>query len=132
MKKLVFPLFLSIFLFGCNEEEKTIEVNNASGEEVEEVTTVIENKDEIYSGRAIFVEDQLLVAVQAKPWLDYKKTKIEKDLKEQLNERFPNYEITVSADYKLYWEAQKLLTEEDTEKVKEKVEKLKKLSKEET
>lgn len=77
MKKLVFPIFLSVFLFGCNDE-KTLEVNNANGEEVKEVAAIIKNEDEINSGRAIFVEDQLLVAVQAKPWLDYKKTKIEK------------------------------------------------------
>lgn len=129
---MVFPLLVAMFLIGCNNEEKTIEVNNASSSDVEEVTTIIENNNEIYSGRAIFVEDQMLVAVQAKPWLDYKKTKIEKKLKEQLEEKFPNYEITVSADYKLYWESQKLLKEEDTEKVMDKVEKLKKLSKEET
>ncbi|MEK4497173.1 YhcN/YlaJ family sporulation lipoprotein [Ureibacillus sp. FSL W8-0352] len=131
MKKLVFPIFLSVFLFGCNDE-KTLEVNNANGEEVKEVAAIIKNEDEINSGRAIFVEDQLLVAVQAKPWLDYKKTKIEKNLKKKLEEILPEYDITVSSDYKLYWEAQKLLKEEDSEKVKEKLEKLKKLKKEET
>ncbi|MBB5149243.1 YhcN/YlaJ family sporulation lipoprotein [Ureibacillus thermosphaericus] len=131
MKKLVLPIFLSILLVGCNDE-KTLEVNNANGEEVKEVAAIIKNEDEINSGRAIFVEDQLLVAVQAKPWLDYKKTKIEKNLKKKLEEILPEYDITVSSDYKLYWEAQKLLKEEDSEKVKEKLEKLKKLKKEET
>jgi uncharacterized protein YcfL len=131
LKKLVLPIFLSILLVGCNDE-KTLEVNNANGEEVKEVAAIIKNEDEINSGRAIFVEDQLLVAVQAKPWLDYKKTKIEKNLKKKLEEILPEYDITVSSDYKLYWEAQKLLKEEDSEKVKEKLEKLKKLKKEET
>ncbi|WP_096550524.1 YhcN/YlaJ family sporulation lipoprotein [Ureibacillus thermosphaericus] len=131
MKKLVLPIFLSILLVGCNDE-KTLEVNNANGEEVKEVAAIIKNEDEINSGRAIFVEDQLLVAIQAKPWLDYKKTKIEKNLKKKLEEILPEYDITVSSDYKLYWEAQKLLKEEDSEKVKEKLEKLKKLKKEET
>lgn len=131
MKKLVFPIFLSVFLFGCNDE-KTLEVNSMNGQEVEEVTTIMKNEDDIYSGRAILVEDQLLVAIQAKPWLDYKKTKIEKNLKKKLEEILPEYDITVSSDYKLYWEAQKLLKEEDSEKVKEKLEKLKKLKKEET
>ncbi|MEK4253262.1 YhcN/YlaJ family sporulation lipoprotein [Ureibacillus sp. FSL K6-2830] len=131
MKKLLLPIFISILLVGCNDE-KTLEVNNANGEEVKEVAAIIKNEDEINSGRAIFVEDQLLVAVQAKPWLDYKKTKIEKNLKKKLEEILPEYDITVSSDYKLYWEAQKLLKEEDSEKVKEKLEKLKKLKKEET
>jgi len=131
LKKLALPLLLLFFLMGCNDE-KTLEVNTTSGQEAEEVTTILENEEEIYSGRAIFVEDQLLVAVQAKPWLDYKKTKIEKNLKKKLEERFPEYDITVSSDYKLYWEAKKLLDEENSEIVKEKVEKLKKLKKEET
>ena len=131
MKKLVLPIFLSVFLLGCNDE-KTLEVNNANGEEVKEVAAIIKNEDEINSGRAIFVEDQLLVAVQAKPWLDYKKTKIEKNLKKKLEESFPEYDITVSSDFKLYWEAQKLIKEEDSEKVKKKFKKLKKLKKEET
>lgn len=131
LKKLVLPIFLSILLVGCNDE-KILEVNNANGEEVKEVAAIIKNEDEINSGRAIFAEDQLLVAFQAKPWLDYKKTKIEKNLKKKLEEILPEYDITVSSDYKLYWEAQKLLKEEDSEKVKEKLEKLKKLKKEET
>ncbi|WP_339288989.1 hypothetical protein [Ureibacillus sp. FSL K6-0786] len=131
MKKLVFPIFLSVFLFGCNDE-KTLEVNSMNGQEVEEVTTIMKNEDDIYSGRAILVEDQLLVAIQAKPWLDYKKTKIEKNLKKKLEEILPEYDITVSSDFKLYWEAQKLITEEDSEKVKKQLNKLKKLKKEET
>ena len=131
MKKLVFPIFLSVFLFGCNYE-KTLEVNSMNGQEVEEVTTIMKNEDDIYSGRAILVEDQLLVAIQAKPWLDYKKTKIEKNLKKKLEEILPEYDITVSSDFKLYWEAQKLITEEDSEKVKKQLNKLKKLKKEET
>ncbi|MFC5543184.1 MAG: hypothetical protein C0P75_000755 [Bacilli bacterium] len=131
MKKMALPICFAILLMGCNDE-KTLEVNNLGGEEAEEVKAIMENEESIYSGRAIFVEDQLMVAVQAKPWLDYKKTKIEKNLKKKLKESFPEYDITVSSDYKLYWEAQKLLDEEDSEKVKEKVEKLKKLKKEET
>jgi hypothetical protein len=131
LKKFVFPIFLSVFLFGCNDE-KTLEVNSMNGQEVEEVTTIMKNEDDIYSGRAILVEDQLLVAIQAKPWLDYKKTKIEKNLKKKLEESFPEYDITVSSDFKLYWEAQKLITEEDSEKVKKQLNKLKKLKKEET
>lgn len=132
MKKIILCLFLSTCLVGCTNNEKTIEVNNGTPEDKEVVTSAIENRDDIYSGRAIFVEDQLLVAIQAKPWLDYKKTKIEKSLEEELKERLPNYDITVSSDFKLYWEAQKLLTEEDLAKMKDQVEKLKKLSKEET
>lgn len=132
MKKMGFVLFVSLILVGCNQEERTIEVNEMNETDANEVKQIMENYEEIYGGRAIIVDDQLLVAVQSKPWLDYKKTKIEKNLKKKLEEILPEYDITVSSDYKLYWEAQKLLDEEDSEKVKEKVEKLKKLKKEET
>lgn len=126
-----FVLFVSLVLVGCNDE-KTIEVNEMNETDASEVKGIIENYKDIYGGRAIFVDDQLLVAVQSKPWLDYRKTKLEKKLKNELEERFPNYDVTVSADFKLYFEAEKLLDEEDEEKVAKKVEKLKKLKEEET
>jgi hypothetical protein len=127
-----FVLFVSLILVGCNQEERTIEVNEMNETDANEVKQIMENYEEIYGGRAIIVDDQLLVAVQSKPWLDYKKTKIEKNLKKQLEERLPDYEVTVSADFKLYWETEKLLDETDEEKIVKKVEKLKKLKEEET
>lgn len=132
MKKMGFVLFVSLILVGCNQEERTIEVNEMNETDANEVKQIMENYEEIYGGRAIIVDDQLLVAVQSKPWLDYKKTKIEKNLKKQLEERLPDYEVTVSADFKLYWETEKLLDETDEEKIVKKVEKLKKLKEEET
>ncbi|RUL54281.1 hypothetical protein EK386_07180 [Lysinibacillus antri] len=132
MKKMVVAIFLiPVFLIGCNQEQ-TIEVKDSNEEQSETVKEVIRNSDEIYTGNAIFIEDQLLVAVQAKPWLDYKKRKIEKKLQKEVEEQFPDLEVLVSADYKLYWETQKLLDEGDEQKVSEEVEKLKKLAKEET
>ncbi|WP_246027611.1 MULTISPECIES: YhcN/YlaJ family sporulation lipoprotein [Lysinibacillus] len=129
---MVVAIFLiPVFLIGCNQEQ-TIEVKDSNEEQSETVKEVIRNSDEIYTGNAIFIEDQLLVAVQAKPWLDYKKRKIEKKLQKEVEEQFPDLEVLVSADYKLYWETQKLLDEGDEQKVSEEVEKLKKLAKEET
>ena len=125
-------LCIPLFLFGCSGEQ-TVEVKNTVDHQSEiDVKEVIQNSNEVYAGNVIFVDDQLLVAVQAKPWLDYKKKKIEKRLKEQIEEKVPNIEVFVSADYKLYWETQKLLEQKDEKKVSDEVEKLKKLAKEET
>jgi len=133
LKKTLFSLFIiSLFLTGCSGE-KTIEINNQTNEDDRvAVEEIIQNTSEVYNGAAVFIEDHLLVAIQAKPWLDFKKRKIEKKMEEQLEEKFPDLNVLVSADYKLFWESKKLLEEEDEQKVKKQVEKLKKLAKEET
>lgn len=131
-KIVVFLIFISLSIAGCSGEQ-TIEINhNTNDEKQRTVEEVIESTDEVHSGTALFAEDHLLVAVQAKPWLDFKKRKIEQQLKEQLEKQFPHLNVVVSADYKLYRESKKLLAETDEQKVKKQVEKLKKLAKEET
>lgn len=133
MKKTLFSLiFATLFITGCSGEKKVQINNDMNDEQNEMVNQVIEDTNEVHSAIAVFAEDQLLVAVQAKPWLDYKKRKIEKELKKELEKKFPNLKVAVSADYKLYWESQKLLDEEDDKKVTKQVEKLKKLAREET
>lgn len=93
---------------------------------------MIKNTEEVYTGTAIFVEDELLVAIQVKPWLGFKERKVEKRLQKEIEEKYPDLNVVVSTDYKMHWETQKLLEEEDQKKVSEKVDKLKKLAKEET
>ncbi|BDH60905.1 hypothetical protein MTP04_10350 [Lysinibacillus sp. PLM2] len=134
MKKMVFFFFVPFILVGCSSNEKTIEVVDVldDAEKREEVREAMNNNNDIYSGTAILVDDQLLVAVQSKPWLDFRKEKIEQDLQTQLEEQYPDMNVLVSADFKLYWEANKLVNEEDKQKVSERVEKLKNLVKEET
>ncbi|RKJ39130.1 hypothetical protein D7X33_36845 [Butyricicoccus sp. 1XD8-22] len=134
MKKMVFFFFVLLILVGCSSNEKTIEVVDVldDAEKREEVREAMNNNNDIYSGTAILVDDQLLVAVQSKPWLDFRKEKIEQDLQTQLEEQYPDLNVLVSADFKLYWEANKLVNEEDKQKVSERVEKLKNLVKEET
>ncbi|MFP3918307.1 hypothetical protein U5N28_10910 [Lysinibacillus telephonicus] len=134
MKKMAFTLFLiPFFLIGCSNEQ-TIQILNESGDEEKraEVEEMIKNTEEVYTGTAIFVEDELLVAIQVKPWLGFKERKVEKRLQKEIEEKYPDLNVVVSTDYKMHWETQKLLEEEDQKKVSEKVDKLKKLAKEET
>ncbi|WP_052123934.1 hypothetical protein [Ureibacillus manganicus] len=134
MKKMAFFFFVPLLLTGCSGNEKTIEVYDVldDAQKRVEVREVLDSNEDVYSGTAIFVDQQLLVAVQAKPWLDYKKEKIEKELTKQFEERFTEFDVLVSADYKLFWEANKLMEEKDQQKVNDKVKKLKELEKEET
>ncbi|CAM5190125.1 Sporulation lipoprotein YhcN/YlaJ OS=Ureibacillus acetophenoni OX=614649 GN=SAMN05877842_101261 PE=4 SV=1 [Ureibacillus acetophenoni] len=134
MKKITLFFFVPLLLAGCSGNEKTIDVYDVfdDAEKSVEVRDVLNSNEDIYSGTAIFADNDLLVAVQAKPWLDYKKGKIEEELTKQLEDRFSDYNVLVSADYKLYWEANKLINEEDQQKVTDEVKKLKDLEKEET
>lgn len=134
MKKITFFFFVPLLLTGCSDNEKTIEIYDvfADAENSVEVRDVLNSNEDIYSGTAIFTDNELLVAVQAKPWLDYKKGKIEEELTKQFEKRFSELNVLVSADYKLYWEANKLINEEDQQKVKDQIGKLKDLEKEET
>lgn len=134
MKKIASFFFVPLLLAGCSDNDKTIEVYDVldDAEKRVEVREILDSNKDIYSGTAIFVNNDLLVAVQAKPWLDYKKEKIEKELTEQFEEQFSQLDVLVSADYKLFWEANKLINEEDSKKVEDQVKKLKELEKEET
>lgn len=125
--------FIPIFLFGCSNE-KTIKVLDMSEDEEKriEVEEMMKNTEEVYNGTAILVDEELLVAIQVKPWLGYKEQKVEKKLQKQLEEQYPNLKILVSSDFKMYWESQKLLEEKDQQKVNKEVKSLKKLAKEET
>lgn len=131
---MAFTLFLiPFFLIGCSNEQK-VQVLNESGDEERraEVEEMIKNTEEVYTGTAIFVEDELLVAIQVKPWLGFKERKVEKRLQKEIEEKYPDLNVVVSTDYKMHWESQKLLEEEDQKKISEKVDKLKSLAKEET
>lgn len=83
-------------------------------------------------GTAIMVEDELLIAIQVKPWLGFKEQKVEKRLQKEIEEKYPDLNVLVSSDYKMHWETQKLLEEQDEKKVTDELKKLKELAKEET
>lgn len=135
LKKMVL-LFFSIpfFLVGCSSNEQTIRVHDnfeTQGRQAE-VAEIIKETDEVYNGIALFAEDELLVSLQVKPWLAYKKTKIEEKIQKQFEEQYPDKKVLVSTDFKLYWESQKMLEEKDEEKITNEIQKLKDLAKEET
>ena len=53
-------------------------------------------------------------------------------MEEDLKREFPNADLIVSTDFKLYWESTKLIDQNDKEKLNDEIDQLKKLSKEET
>lgn len=133
MRKWVLTFFIPFFLVGCSNEQ-TIQVSDGTVDEEKRVAIeeMIRNTEEVYTGTAILIEDELLVAIQVKPWLGFKERKVEKRLQKEIEEKYPDLNVLVSTDFKMHWESQKLLEEKDEEKVTDKVKKLKDLAKEET
>lgn len=132
MKKLIIVFScLTFFLTACSSDQQ-IEIYTQSEEEKQSLEDTLKNTEGIVAGTAIFVEDELLVAIQVNPWLGFKERKVEKKLQKELEEQYPNLNVLVSTDYKLFWESNQLLDEEKKEKLGEEVKKLKDLAKEET
>jgi len=124
---------VSLFLVGCTNEQ-TVEISDMSNDEEEraEIEAMIKDTEEVQTGTTILVEDDVLIAIQVKPWLGFKERKIEAKLQKEIEEKYPDLNVLVSSDYKMLWESQKLLEEEDEKKVSDEVKKLKDLAKEET
>ena len=133
MKKLALLFLIPLFLIGCSNEQ-TIQVSGIATDDEEKagIEDVIRSDKDVYMGTAIMVEDELLIAIQVKPWLGFKEQKVEKRLQKEIEEKYPDLNVLVSSDYKMHWETQKLLEEQDEKKVTDELKKLKELAKEET
>lgn len=131
LKKLTITFCLFFLLAGCSND-KEIDVYAQTDEDKNSLQKTLNDTKEVYIGNAIFVDDELLVAVQVNPWIGFKERKIEKKLQKKLKKQYPNVNVLVSTDYKMYWETNQLLEEKDKKKISKEVKKLKDLAKEET
>lgn len=128
---LMVPLLVSLSLLsGCGEKEKF--VIYGSSENKKDVESILK-EDYVEKTTVIQYDDSMLVAVQIKPWDKWRKTKLEKKLQKKFDEKFPNKEVFVSADYKIYYEANKIKKDKvENNILSDKITELKKLAKEET
>ena len=122
-----------LLLAGCGERDKVVMYPNSGDEQVaKEIQQILDKADEIEQANVVFLQNELFVSIQLKPFDKWKKKKHEKKWKEKLEKKFPNETVHVSADYKLFWESTKLMEEKNQQKVLDELQKLKKLAKEET
>lgn len=129
----VLVLIMAVFLVGCNEEAKVEQKQvSHSGNELAEIEQLLIKEKAIDKAAVIAVEDEFMVAIQLKPWLNYKKRSLESDLKKKLEKIVPKKKLAVSTDFKLYHESKKLLKQKDAKEAKKDLEKMKKLMEEET
>jgi hypothetical protein len=93
---------------------------------LEEVTDVVAVSDN---------NKTLLLGFKIKQFSKFRTKKIEKKVKDKLNKSFPDYEITSSSDLKIFIETSKIknkLAEQSSKERKKEIEKIIKLSNEQT
>ncbi|MFJ5792017.1 YhcN/YlaJ family sporulation lipoprotein [Lysinibacillus sp. NPDC097162] len=130
--RMMLPLLVCMtLLIGCTEKEKFIVYGSPQNEE--ELESLLKEEKFVEKTTVIQYDDKMLVAVQIKPIKKWNKTKLEKKLQKKFDEKYPNKEIFVSADYKIFYEANKIKKDQlEDNKLSEKITELEKLAKEET
>ncbi|MEK5334257.1 YhcN/YlaJ family sporulation lipoprotein [Lysinibacillus sp. FSL W8-0992] len=130
--RMMLPLLVCMtLLIGCTEKEKFIVYGSPQNEE--ELESLLKEEKFVEKTTVIQYDDKMLVAVQIKPIKKWNKTKLEKKLQKKFDEKYPNKEIFVSADYKIFYEANKIKKDQlEDNKLSEKINELEKLAKEET
>ncbi|WP_223552873.1 hypothetical protein [Lysinibacillus sphaericus] len=129
---IMLPLLVSMSLLSsCNEKEKFIVYGSPDNEK--EVEAILKEHDFVDKTTVIQYDDSMLVAVQIKPWDKWKKAKLEKKLQKEFDEKYPNKDVLVSADFKIFYEANKIKKDKiEDNKLNDKIKELKELSKEES
>lgn len=129
-QSVLFLILSILILSGCTDEEKLIVYGSPQNEE--KLESALKEEDYIDKSTVIQQDDKMLITVQIKPWDKWNTAKLEKKLQKKFDKLYPEKDVTVSADYKIFYEANKVKKEglkddEITDKIKE----LKKLAKEE-
>lgn len=128
--QIVLLLLLGIsILSGCTDKEKFVVYGSPQNEE--ELESALKEEKYIEKSTVIQQDDKMLVTVQIKPWDKWKTAKLEKKLQKKFDKLYPEKEVFVSADYKIFYEANKIKKDglKDDE-ISDKIKELKKLAKE--
>lgn len=129
-----FILYVTIILLlsGCSGSEKGIRIHNSTDEKGEKVQSLLMKDDRLTGAVVVFHDKDLIAAVSVRTFARFKKAKIEKELKEELEKSFTDKDIIVSADNKIIMETKKIIETKEKKDLGKKIEKIKTLSKEET
>lgn len=130
IRKVVMLFFTLILLSGCSWNEiRSYDGANGESEKAQELFT---NDKRVVSAATIFHEDEVVAGISLKAFSRFKKDKIEKELKKELEKQYPDREVTISADSKIWMEANKLIDSDEKKDIDKTIKKLKSLLKEET
>ncbi|MBB3907445.1 YhcN/YlaJ family sporulation lipoprotein [Anoxybacteroides rupiense] len=153
MKKVTLLLVCSLFIVGCAREPEVKDQSlqgknmirlNTDGtahsatmdqSAAQQAVNDIKQKQAIRDAVAVNTKNKLFLAYQVKHMERFHKKQIEKEVQKQLKERFPQHQVVISSDLKLFWKTNELKkqlqkTRMGERKLNEEIEKLKKLSEE--
>lgn len=130
IRKVVVLFFTLILLSGCSWNE--IRSYDGANGEAEKAKELFMNDKRVASAATILHENEVLAGISLKTFSRFNKDKIEKELKKELEKQYPEREVTLSADGKVWLEANKLIDSEDKKDIDKTIKKLKSLLKEET
>ena len=127
----VVVLFLTlIVLSGCSWNG--IRSYDGSEEESKKAEKLFKNDKRVTAAATVLHEDDVITGVSLTSFSRFNKGKIERELKKEMEKLYPEKDVTVSADSKIWIETNKLIDSDDKKGIGKKIEKLKSLLKEET
>lgn len=118
-----------LLLSGCTDPIETYAPNDTTV--AQHVKSYAEKQKGVEKAHIYIVDDYFVVALNISPWRRYGKQKVEDKLTKYLEQHYPNHEIVVSADRKLFFELSKMSFEKQDD-VKKKLKELQELLKEQT
>lgn len=130
IRKLSLVILAVVLLSGCSGDG--FRIDNNSSEDHAKAEEVFKNDKRLTSAVTVFHDNDLITGVTLKTFSRFKKGKIEKELKKKLEGIYPDLDVTVSADSKIWMETNKLADLDNKKNIGKKIEKLKSLIKEET
>lgn len=130
MKKIMCVFLVLLLLTACSNQRKEAIYPAVDSQGLEQI---LNKQDTINGYTSVLNDGDIVVAIDIKRMKRFNKEKIEKNLKKEIEEKFPDKEILVSGDLKLRWEIEKVIDEQqESEKLTKTIEEIKSLSKEET
>ncbi|MDZ5712987.1 sporulation protein [Jeotgalibacillus haloalkalitolerans] len=141
MKKTILLMICSFVLFGCATIERTgpvhVKIHDSENGTIKEVAQHIEDTKELYDSVVVAADSTLVVSYKVKHLHRFQMKEIEKKMKAWLEEKYPDKEIVLSSDYKIFLELYDLSDQWASDSLSEKeameeIEKIIKLKKEMT
>lgn len=132
MKRWIF--FFTIFLLaGCSEQTIETYTKNEDASMLQQVQQMIKEDPKIAKASIVALNDDWLIAYEIKPLAKWNKTKHEQKLQKKMAKIDSSQKVTVSNDFKIMLEVEKMRKKKLNEKeLKKAMKKTKKLHKEET
>ncbi|TFE00382.1 sporulation protein [Jeotgalibacillus salarius] len=108
MKKFILSFFSVILLSGCAIFEQSgpihIKIHDSENETIKEVSQHIEGTKELYDSVVVAADSTLVISYKVKHLYRFEMKSIEKKMKNWLEEKYPEKEIVLSSDYKIFIE----------------------------